>query len=419
MNTIWIKKTMFFLVLSIGLISCSEDSTTVETKSKTKYVLAFEANPVGKEDAVDYVLELSSINDLMTGEINVKNKGIPQTGWRFFHQTDNTLFTAGYSKDVTCRSYLIDSEGILKEKTNFTFNKTLDAYASTNDGKMIAIELSFSGLGKKRFHIVDAKTGKVEKIIEHDIDIDKGDGTAANPGSIPRVTGMVQRGNKLFVSYSKWLADGSYITPDTERAYVAIFSYPEFELEKIIYDTRTSPIGINGNITGIVKDENDNIYSYSSSALTAGFTSATKPSGILKIKSNATEFDKNYFFDVENATNGGKVYWMSYVGNGKAIARILTDDTTKAWGAFSEHVLKMVIIDFDSKTITDVKGIPNPHQQNYTAPAFVENGKVYLSVTDKIETRIYSVDPVNATAEKGAKADAKSLKGIFKLEYSL
>ena len=419
MNTIWIKKTMFFLVLSIALISCSENNApTVEIKSKTKYVLAFEANPVGKEAAIDYVLEIPSINDLMTGEINVKGKGIPQTGWRFFHQTRNTLFTAGYSKDVTCRSYLIDPDGVLKEKTSFTFDKTLDSYTSTEDGKMIAVELTFKGLGKKRFHIADAKTGKVERIIEHEIDIDKGDGTTANPGSIPRVTGMAQKGNKLFVAYSKWSVNGTYVTPDTGRAYVAIFSYPEFKLEKIIYDDRTSPIGVNGNSTGIVKDESNNIFSYSSSALTAGFTSATKPSGILKIKNNTTEFDKNYFFDVENATNGGKVFWMSYIGNGKAIARILTNDTSKAWGAFSEHVLRMVILDLDNKTVTNVSGIPNPHQQNYTAPVFVENGKAYVSVTDKTETRIYKVNPENATSEKGAKIDGKSLKGIFKLEYS-
>ena len=53
-----------------------------------------------------------------------------------------------------------------------------------------------------------------------------------NPGSIPWVTGMVLRDGKLFVSYHKWMADGSYVTPDVDRAYVAVFKYPEFELEK-------------------------------------------------------------------------------------------------------------------------------------------------------------------------------------------
>ena len=77
-------------------------------------------------------------------------------------------------------------------------------------------------------------------------------------------------------------------------------------------------------------------YSFSTSALSAGFTAATKPSGILRIKNGATEFDKDYFFDVENAPNGGKLFWMDYLGNGKAIARIILDDTVGSWGVFKE-----------------------------------------------------------------------------------
>lgn len=418
MNTLnYIKKT-FLLALSIGMISCGSDKEDVISQSQTKYVVAFQANPVGEEAAVDYVLELPSIDALTSGTINVENKGIPQTGWRFFHQAGKTLYTAGYSQDVTCNSYAINNEGVLAEKAAFTFNSTLDTYTETEDNKLIAVELSYSGLGKKRFHIVNNETGKVERIVEHEIDITTGDASRNDPGSIPWITGMVQQNNKLFVAYHKWSADGNYQTPDTDRAYVAIFSYPEFELEKIIYDSRTSPIGTNGHTTGIVQTENNDIYSFSSSALSAGFTSASKPSGILRIKQGTTEFDADYFFDVENATNGGKIFWMDYIGNGKAIARILIDDMVGAneWGAYLRNdVVKLAIIDLDAKTVTDVQGAPNPHGQRYTAPVFVENNKVYLSISDATETRVYIIDPSNATAQKGAKVEGQSLKGIFKL----
>ncbi len=418
MNTINLKKILFFLTLSIGLLSCSDDDPVEQKESFTKYVVAFEANPEGEEPSVDYVLELESLESLTTGEINVEGQGIPQTGWRFFHQADNTLFTAGYSDDVACLGYAINDDGILTEISKFTFDKTLDSYTTTDDGKMIAVELSYAGLGDKRFHIVNAETGLVERIVEHPIDIDLGDGTAENPGSIPWVTGMVHRGDKLFVSYHKWTADGFYQTPDTDRAYVAVFSYPEFTLDKIIYDDRTSPIGVNGHNTGVLETETGDIYSYSSSALSAGFTSASKPSGILRIKNGDTEFDTDYFFDVENAENGGKIFWMDYVGNGKLIARIINDDNNGAlsWGAFlNPDVFRMVIIDLNNETITDVSGVPNPHGQRYTAPAFIEDGKVYMSVSDVNESRIYIIDAETASAEKGALVDALSLKGIFKL----
>ena len=409
----------FLLVSLVGLLSCnSEEANRPPIVSTTKYLVALEANPIGLEAPVDYLVELSSIQDLSNGIIDAENKGKPQIGWRFFYQSSNVLYTAGYSDDVTCISYAINENKVLAEKAKFTFNKTLDTYANTEDNKLIAVQLSYSGFEKKRFHIVNNETGKIERIVEHEIDIDRGDGTPSNPGSIPWITGMVQRNNKLFISYHKWTADGSYKTPDTDQAYVAIFSYPEFTLEKIITDNRTSPIGTNGHTTGIIKTENNDIYSFSSSALSAGYTAASKPSGILKIKNNATEFDVDYFFDVENAPNGGKIFWMDYLGNGKAIARIIIDDSVKDdhWEAYTKlDVVKLVIIDLDAKTVTDVQGVPNPHGQRYTSPVFKENNKAFISVSNDQETRIYIVDSNTASATKGAKVNGKSLKGIFKL----
>lgn len=282
----WRSKGILLLTL-IGLSAgCSSDDTEdiSQNERTTKYVVGFEAFPVGSDSPVDYLLEIPSLAALESGELSVKNQGIPLKGWRFFHSVNNTLFTSGYSDDDKCIAYSINEEGKLIEKNNFVFQSTLDNYSAINTTTLLAVELSYAGLSNKRFHIIDAETGKLEKVVEHPIDINKGDGTAANPGSIPWVTGMILRDNKLFVSYHKWAADGSYVTPDVDRAYIAIFKYPEFELETIIYDERTSPIGVNGHSTGIIKTENNDIYSFSTSALSAGFTSATKPSGVLRIK---------------------------------------------------------------------------------------------------------------------------------------
>lgn len=416
-----IKNWALGIAICLTIFSCSKDDengvvTPPEPTAVSKYVVGFQALPVGDASPVDYILELPSLESLTTGEISVEGQGTPLKGWRFFHNVKNTVFTAGYSDDDKCIAYGLDNDGKLVEKGNFAFQSTLDNYAAIDDKTLLAVELTYSGLSNKRFHIINAETGKLEKIVEHPIDIDMGDGTAANPGSIPWVTGMVLQGDKLFVSYHKWLADGSYVTPDVDRAYVAVFKYPEFELEKIIYDQRTSPIGVNGHSTGIEKTENGDIYSYSSSALSAGFTAATKPSGILRIKNGTTEFDKDYFFDVEKAPNGGKLFWMDYIGNGKAIGRIILDDTIGAWGVFEEvgNFFKLVVIDLQNKTITDVQGIPT-HASRYTSPMFVENGKAYISSFAGAETHVYVVDPETATATKGAKVQGLALKGIFKI----
>ncbi|WP_109300120.1 DUF4374 domain-containing protein [Aquimarina sp. AU474] len=422
MKTIQLTKNIILLVvMTIFIISCGSDDDGVpvdpEPTAVSKYIVGFEAFPVGDASPVDYILELPSIASLTTGEITVEGQGTPLKGWRFFHNVENTVFTAGYSDDDKCIAYELDENGELIEKSNFAFQSTLDNYAAIDDKTLLAVELTYGGLADKRFHIVNAETGLLERVVEHPIDIDMGSGTAEDPGSIPWVTGMVLREGKLFVSYHKWLADGSFVTPDVDRAYVAVFTYPEFQLEKIIQDSRTSPIGVNGHSTGIEKTENGDIYSFSTSALSAGFTAATKPSGILRIKNGATEFDPDYFFNIEEATSGGKLFWMDYVGNGKAIARIIVDDTNGAgeWGAFfKKDVFKMVVIDLVNKTVTDVTGVPT-HGHRYTSPMFVEDGKAYLSSSTATETHIYIVDPETATATKGAKVLGLGLKGIFKI----
>lgn len=422
MKTIqWIKNVMVLVTLSVFAISCSSDDDGEPEEggpiSVSKYVVGFEAFPVGDAAPVDYILELPSLEALTSGEISVEGQGTPLRGWRFFHSAGNTVFTAGYSDDDKCIAYQLNEDGTLEEKANFAFQSTLDNYAALDDNTLLAVELTYGGLSDKRFHFVNAETGKLEKVVEHPIDINMGSGTPEDPGSIPWVTGMILRDGKLFVSYHKWLADGSFITPDVDRAYVAVFKYPEMELEKIIEDTRTSPIGVNGHSTGIEKTETGDIYSFSTSALSAGFTAATKPSGILRIKNGATEFDTDYFFNIEEATSGGKLFWMDYIGNGKAIARIIVDDTNGAgeWGAFfKKDVFKLVVIDLINQTVTDVSGVP-VHGHRYTSPMFVEDGKAYISCSTDTETYIYVVNPETATATKGAKVLGLGLKGIFKV----
>lgn len=426
-----IKNVMILIGVAIFAIACDNDdnggtilppdpgSTTI-----SKYVVGFEAFPVGQAAPVDYILELPSLEALTTGEISVEGQGTPLKGWRFFHSAGNTVFTAGYADDDKCIAYQLNEDGELKEKANFEFQSTLDNYAAIDDKTLIAVELSgavtdpgATAIPDRSFYIVNAETGLVEKIETHPVDSSIGDGTLANPPYIPWVTGMVLRDGKLFISYHKLLPDGTFTNIGADRANVAILKYPEFELEKIIEDDRSGPIGVNGHSTGIEQTENGDMYSFSPTALSAGFTAAVKPSGILRIKNGATEFDPDYFFNVEEAANGGKLFWMDYVGNGKAIGRIIIDDTNGAgeWGAFfKKDVFKLVVIDLVNKTVTDVSGVP-VHGHRYTSPMFVEDGKAYVSSSTATETHVYIIDPETATATKGAKVLGVGLKGIFKV----
>ena len=149
----------------------------------------------------------------------------------------------------------------------------------------------------------------------------------------------------------------------------------------------------------------------------AGFApAATKPSGILKIKNGETEFDKEYFFNIEAATGGEKLFWFDYVGNNKAIARLLTNDEGGAWGAFGREVFnqRLVILDLEAQTLTEVKNVPL-HAKRYSSPVMVEDGKLYMSIETATEAYVYQIDIENATGTRGAKIEGKTIKGFYKL----
>src|SRR5690606_6701571 len=147
--------------------------------------------------------------------------------------------------------------------------------------------------------------------------------------------------NHLFLSY--YIADpNTFNTPATDKAQIAVYSYPGFEFQRVIEDTRTGPIGGFNIKSGLLKDEQGDIYALSHSNPANGYSQSTKPAGILRIKSGQTTFDQNYFFDVAAATGGKTIAHMKYLNNGKVFVEI--NMTARAQqGRWSDSPLKSAI----------------------------------------------------------------------------
>ncbi len=124
---------------------------------------------------------------------------------------------------------------------------------------------------------------------------------------------------------------------------------------------------------------------------------------------------------MEAASGGGKLLSGHYAGNGLMVGQMLLpgkDTPANSWKVLepTEPICKLVIIDLFNKTVKDVQGVPL-HGGQFARPGFVENGKLYLSITSTIagEARIYVVDPETATGKKGAKIEGVEVPGIYKI----
>ncbi|KAA1246374.1 DUF4374 domain-containing protein [Aquimarina sp. RZ0] len=414
--------TLLAIVILLAITACSSDDETtgggvvepdVTGQSSKGFVMALRTTG---DNETDYIV---SKEDIMSGEISAEGTGIELTSWRFFYPVGKTLFSTGYSEDNQGAAYADNGQGSIEKKGGFIFDNALEMFGATNDKTtLLAMEINRED-PTRRLHFMDAQNGLVTEIKNISIyqEIDNQDPVNS---ILSWPTALEVRGDNFFIPFHKVNTNTESVEPD--EALVAIYPFPAVGSapEKIITDNRTGPIGVNGATTGLIETANGDLYSFSCGAVMAGFKEAsTKPSGILKIKSNETEFDSDYFFNIEEATNGGKLFSLDYAGGTKAIARILTSDTGEIWGAFTRKPeafnQKLVIIDLEAKTVTDVANVPL-HAKRYTSPILVEAGKAYVSIETATDAHVYQVDIETATSTKGAKIIGKTIKGFFRLQ---
>lgn len=417
------KKFNFSLIaiicfMALSIISCKKKEdvppgTDVGNDGTPKYIVSLRTQGSG-EGTADYVLLK---NNLMEGEISAEGQGIEQLGWRYFATAGNTFFSFSYSQpNNDCIAYKLEN-GEVVEKGKLMF-KFMDCFGKGEGNTLVGIGAPWGGGSLEcEIQLVDAD----------DIAI-----IARKPTPIYMMspsdtlnkwpTSTIVRDGKLFVGFYP-LSGKTWETPLTDTAYVAVFSYPGLEYLTTIKDTRTGPVGFYGNPECMIKTDNGDIYTFSPNSLGAGYTKATKKSGILRIKNGATQFDPNYFFDVETATDGHyKLLSGTYVGDNKMVGRVIVDEKNTddwQWAALNveKSVCKLVIIDLESKTITDVSGVPM-HGGQFAARTLVENGKLYMSIASASagEVAIYEIDPATATGKKGAVVKGLEVPAIFKVQ---
>jgi len=404
-----VRLLFFVSVLMISFFGCKDSEVTDPVDNGTSGITMSFVSSGGEE--TEYLITKDNI---MEGEISAQGTGIEQTGWRFYYPVGKTLFASGYSDDNQCAAYMKDGSGSIVKKGGFIFENALEMFGHSDDGStLLGMEIPRAGFSNRRLHFVDVGTALVSKIVGTKIFESQSDSIVAWP------TALQVRGDKLFIPFHKLDAAGYFTTPSPDSAFIAVYSFPDMgtEPEKIISDGRTSNIGVNGSTTGLIETGNGDLYSYSCGAGMAGFSPASsKPSGILRIKAGSTDFDPGYFFNIEAAANGGKIFWFDYVGENKAIARILTHDNGGLWEAFGRNVFnqKLVILDLVNQTVTDIANVPL-HAKRYSSPVLVENGKVFVSIETAADAYVYQIDIASATGVKGAKINGKSVKGFYRL----
>lgn len=204
--------------------------------------------------------------------------------------------------------------------------------------------------------------------------------------SIPTiyVQQILKRGNKLFmgVYYEK------DFNPAIDEAVVAIVDVETQKVEKVIKDSRTSRIFIGNNGGAFALMQNGDIY-------VMAYGTASKPSGILRIKNNEYNFDPDYFMNLNELTGGICRNFFPY-NETRAV-------TTRIENASDEWELKgpnysYYIIDIVNKTVVGkIDGLPVVYGAN---PPFLKKigDEWLLNAARQGTSTVYTFNPSSGTA---------------------
>ncbi|MGS2737864.1 DUF4374 domain-containing protein [Sinomicrobium sp. M5D2P17] len=378
--------------------------------AESRYIIT--ATPTTSEGVADYIL---TADNLTEGIISTKGNGVEQDGtYRYYVTTSNMFFSLlyGQGNPGAVTAYQLNGTGALERLTNFQ-SETVQAFAPVDDD-ILLIKISRNAESPIAYWYrfsTESLTFVAEGQINTQELADK------ENGEIAFFSWITQVGDKVYLPYftMKGCCNDNFGTEYPNEANIAVYSYPEMELETIIHDDRTSYVG-RYFTNGLTVDENGDAYAFSSGIATNnGSVTTDKPSAITRIKKGTIEFD-DYYFDLEEAT-GMYLTDHIYAGNGKFIG-IMEAVKTSAYSSGKNFV----VIDVYNKTTTPVTGLPVvseikqvTNSNNYVSE---DGSTVYVGITLEESERsfVYSIDISSATATQGLEVEGGTITAISKLD---
>lgn len=408
-------RNLFTLIaLAIGLISftsCDEDNDAPAHVAEGNEQFVVVATPEGSlAEGADYILQANSLD---SGSVTIIGAGIEQDGYRYYAVNNNKVFSLLYGQgnpgDVVV--YGLDTTGILQRQGRLV-TPTVQVFGSY-DKDLILIKTPRSGDENATLMRIDSENPKIS--LEKTVNVVQ----LAGNGERAHFTGAFQVGTDIYAPYYciKGRTGEIFNSDYSDSTWVAVFS-SDLELKRVIKDNRTSYVGYYFAQSGIAQVENGDVYAFSSATLGGtGVVASTKPSGALKIKSGATAFDKDYFFNIQEKSGGHHLRNARYLGNNKFFLTMhgQTNSTTE------DNQYKFAIVDVTTQSFTWVTGMPEPEDITSIGrlPYISEDGKTIAwgIATKKGYPHVYVVNVATATAKKGLEVKAGAIMAVSRLTY--
>jgi hypothetical protein len=397
------------------LLSCKKE--VKDTSTTGPYIVA--VTPIASTAVADYLINTESLE---TGMVTTRGNGLEQDGtYRYYVTHKNKFFSMlyGQGNPGAVTTYNLQNNRLTRISNFMT--ETVQAFAPVKDDiVLIKIPRAINAKGQTQANWYRVNADNMLIVAEGTLDAM----APSNNKEIAHFSWIKQVGDKVYAPYFS-IKSSNFWTDYPDQAWIAVYSYPDMKLEKVITDDRTSFIG-RYFVDGLGVVENGDVYCFSSSVAQGDNKdtpddpkdmklNSTKPSAITKIKAGTTEFDLSYYFNFETASNDYVITNWLYVGNNNFVAQIQPKKTKGAYVAGKE----LAIVNVVDKTVKKVTGLPTTAEiktvtgNNYTAI----DGTAHFGVnlTSGVGY-IYKIDATTATATRGLKVEGGTITAIQHLD---
>ena len=199
-----------------------------------------------------------------------------------------------------------------------------------------------------------------------------------------------------------------------DEAWVAIYDNSSFQNPTLVRTDKISyACGRNRSqyYQTIWAADNGDVYVFSpgyAKIMTDDRQKTTLNSGVVRIKSGATEFDSDYYFDIEAASGGQPMYRCWHIDEDYFLLQMYTQGLDSR----GTGTTRMAIYKGEDKTFTYVTGLPDPDViSSFGSTPYCENGLAYVGVVQTGENSVpvvYVIDPKTAVATEGVSVEASS-----------
>lgn len=456
------KKNFYVKALAISLMgimtACEKDNENIVPNPNvtgSRYVI-----PAVVGDA-SYLVTAESLDE---GEVSVEGNGTEVLNASYWvYKGNDYVFALVYNKGGagTGASYFLNQNGKPVEKYAYTYNR-ITTYGTWGNNIITASTGNASIASENGyypqvllFNYLNANDGSQEE----------GSVNAENflgNGEKVHFAGIVEANNKLYTSVipggmslygiSQWpekVTDESLITteaggsgsgaytagviPSTQypdKAYIAIYSGNRFNEKPIIAETDKIGFACGRRRSQYYQtiwatDEGD-VYAFSPgygrtflSSDELKKTTGKLPSGVVRIKAGETDFDKDYYVNIEELGNKNPIYRCWYIDGDYFLLQLykygvesMIKDATNA------DVSELAIFDAANKTLKMVTGLPSGF--SIGGEPYGENNAVYIpvNVTTGDYPAFYKVNAVTGEAVKGLTVKSESIQTAGKLNVT-